>query len=124
MTETKTEKLVIIVTTGPENAEKASIPFVMAVAALALDIETTVVLQANGVLLGTKTCYGHVHAAELPPLEKLLDDFLELGGRLLVCVPCLEERKIGDDLLLPGVEKGKAAKVVMVTLEADSTMSY
>ncbi len=46
----------------------------------------------------------HVHSAGFGPLKELVDSFLELGGRLLVCVPCIQERKIDvKDLIDKGL---------------------
>ncbi|HEX7492089.1 MAG TPA: hypothetical protein VF337_10350 [Candidatus Limnocylindrales bacterium] len=43
------EKLVIMVTHGAKHPEHVSIPFVMAVAALASDVEVVIGPQADGV---------------------------------------------------------------------------
>ncbi len=50
MTE-KVEKIMYLATCGGDNPEKACVPFVLATAALAMDIEATIVLQGNGVYL-------------------------------------------------------------------------
>ena len=76
----ETEKIVVFVTHGSENPEKASIAFVMANAALAMDSEVTVILQSNGVLIAKKGCYEHMFAAGFDPLKKLVDTFIELGS--------------------------------------------
>ncbi|MDP8206895.1 MAG: DsrE family protein [Candidatus Electryonea clarkiae] len=122
--EEKTEKIVIFATHGVEDPERASLPFVMGNAALALDINATVVLQGVGVVLATKSCYGHVFAAGLPPLKELVDTFVELGGRILVCGPCIKERKITPDLLVDMAEVSAAGKVVMAAIEADAVLNY
>jgi len=51
MTEEKQEKVLFFCTQGGEKPEKASIPFVMGSASLAMDVEATIVLQGNGVFL-------------------------------------------------------------------------
>ena len=48
------EKIVIISTIGAENPEKATLPFVLAGAAQATDVEVAIILQANAVVLGKK----------------------------------------------------------------------
>jgi len=122
--EEKAEKIVIVATHGPEDPERASLPFVMANAALAMDAQATVVLQSTAVILATKGCYEHVFAAGLPPLKELVDTFLEVGGRLMVCIPCIQERKITTDMLVDKAETTKAGKVVLELLEANATISY
>lgn len=124
MPEAKPEKLVILVTHGAEDPERATIAFVVANAALAMEAKATVILQGNGVVLATKGCYEHVFAAGFDPLKKLVDTFLGLGGTILACVPCLESRKIAQDQIVAGHQTAKAGRVVQELLEATSVASY
>ena len=124
MAETKNEKMVIFVTHAGEDPERASIPFVMGNAALAMDVEVTVVLQGAGVLVAKKGCYDHVFAAGLDSLKKLVDTFIEFGGKILVCIPCLEERKITNEMLVESARPVKAGRVVQEVLEANAVLNY
>jgi predicted peroxiredoxin len=63
MEESKPEKIVVFATHGPEDPERASLPFVCANAALAMDVQATIVLQGAGVLLAKKGCYEHKYFA-------------------------------------------------------------
>ena len=118
------EKLAIIATHGGEDPERASLPFVVANAALAMDVAVTVMLQGPAVTLASPGCYEHVFAPGLPPLKELVDSFLEQGGALLVCMPCLDSRKIEPGALLAGTVPVKAARVVMEVLEATNVLNY
>ena len=124
MDEQNTEKVIIFGTHGPEDPERASLPFVIGNAALAMDVNVTVMLQGSGVIIAKKGCYEHVFAAGLPPLKELMDTFIELGGTLLVCTPCIQERKITPDMLLDTAKPVKAARAVMEILESNATMTY
>lgn len=123
MSETVSEKLVIIATHGPEDPERASLPFVIANAALVMDVQVVVILQGTGVLLAQLNVYDRIFAAGLPSLENLMANFTEQGGVLLVCSPCVKERKIVD-LLLPSVELVTAGRVVQECLEATNVLNY
>jgi predicted peroxiredoxin len=118
------EKIVYIATHGAENPEKASLPFVLANAALALDIQAVVALQSTAVNLAKEGCLQHVFAAGLPPLQELVNSFLEGGGRLLVCVPCIRERKLEESDLIKGAEPTAAAKLTLEFLTANATLVY
>ena len=120
----QTEKIVVIATHGVEDPERASLPFVVANAALAMDVQAVVILQGTAVILAKKGCYEHVFAAGLPPLKDLVDSFIQLGGILLVCSPCLSERKITKDMLVESAQPIKAARVVTEVLEAKATLNY
>ncbi len=124
MAEKKEEKIVIFATHGGEDPEKASLPFVIGNAALAMDVKVIMVLQATGVTVATKGIYEHILAANLDPLKKLVDSFLEFGGTILVCIPCIEQRKITTDMLIQGAQPVKAARVVQEMLEATAVLSY
>ncbi len=120
----QTEKIVYIVTHGAENPEKASLPFVLANAALAMEVEAVVALQGTAVTLAKGDCMQHVFAAGLPPLKELVDNFMAQGGRLMVCVPCIRERKIDEADLIEGAEMMAAAKLTQELLSANATLVY
>jgi predicted peroxiredoxin len=124
MEQTKTDKLVIFATHGGEDPERATLPWVVGNAALAMDTRAVVVLQATGVTLATKGLYDHIFAAGFDPVKKLVDSFLEFGGSILVCIPCMEQRKITTDMLVQGVQTVKAARVVQEMLDSKAVLSY
>ena len=125
MSETKEEKILYIGTCAGDNPEKAAMPFVMACAALAMDIKATIVLQGNGVYLAQK---GYVDkmlpGGGFPPMKELLANFLELGGKLKVCVPCIKERHIDESELVEGYQTTAAGALNLEALEADAVMVY
>lgn len=98
------QKLVIIATHAEENPDKATLPFVMGNTALAMDMEATVILQSTGVYLAYRGYAEHVHAAGFPSLTELLATYLEAGGKLMICSPCMQARKITpEELIEPAV---------------------
>jgi predicted peroxiredoxin len=118
------EKLVVIVTEGPDNQEKATIPFVMATAAQSMDVDVTIILQSAAVLLAKIGVYENVNASGFMPLKQLMDTFLELKGNLLVCTPCVKSRGINESELIQGSQLIAAGTVISETLEAKAVMSY
>lgn len=126
MVENKTEKVLYIATSAGENVEKAALPFVMANATLALDMEAVVCLQGNGVYLAQK---GYVERTikpgGFPSMKKLMTDFLALGGRLLVCVPCIKERNIDEASdLIEGAMTTAGGGLVIEATEAKAVFVY
>jgi predicted peroxiredoxin len=92
---------------------------------LAMDIKATIVLQGNGVYLAKKGYVDHVPAGGgFPPLKKLVAEFLELGGEMKVCMPCIKERNIPESDLIEGAETTAAGAVNAAALEADAVFSY
>ena len=125
MTENQEEKILYIATCAGDNPEKAAMPFVMANAALAMDIKATVVLQGNGVYLAQK---GYVDtilpAGGFPPVKELMASFLELGGVLKVCVPCIKVRNIAESELVKGAQTTAAGALNIEAIEAKAVLVY
>jgi len=124
MAEGREDKVVIIATHGPEDKERATLPFVMANAALAMDTHAVVILQGTGVLLAQKGVYDHIFAGGLPALEGLVRSFLDGGGELLVCTPCVEERKLTKDMLLEEAQLVAGARVIQEVSTAAAVLNY
>jgi uncharacterized protein len=118
------EKLVFMVTHGPDHPEHVTIPFVMAAAALASDVEAVLGFQADGVELMKAGVAETIDAAGFPPLAKLLADVRELGGTFLVCNPCLTSRGITPDQLVEGAEVVAAARFVAEVTSATNALTY
>jgi len=118
------EKLVIISTTGIDHPEKAILPFVIATAALTVDTEVVIILQTAAVMLAKKGIAESVNVPGFMSLKKLLDTFIEMGGRLLLCTPCVKERQLTPDDLIQGSTLIAAATVVDETMSAKAVLTY
>jgi uncharacterized protein involved in oxidation of intracellular sulfur len=126
MSDTPAEKILYIGTAAAENPEKAAMPFVMALAALAMDIGATICLQGNGVYLAQKG-YAEKMASPggFPPVANLLHDFIDLGGNLLVCVPCIKERHIDEAVdLIEGARTTAAGALNIEATESKAVFVY
>ena len=125
MTEEKQEHIIYYATCAGEEPEKATMPFVMAVAALAMDIKATIVLQGNGVYLALEQYRKNMlPGGGFPNIDKLINDFLELEGELLVCNPCIEERNISESDLIQGAQITAAGKLNIAAIKADAVFVY
>ncbi len=118
------EKLVIMITHGPEEPELATIPFAMAGAAVASDVDVVLGFQGDGCLLVKKGVAETVVAPEFAPLGPLLETIQELGGKLLVCSPCVKSRGLSEDDLVEGTEIVAAARFVAEITTATNSLVY
>jgi predicted peroxiredoxin len=119
-----TEKLVFMVTHGPDEPELATLPFVLAAAALASDVEVVMGFQGEGCQLVRKGVAETVTAPELAPLGSLLESIQELGGQLLVCAPCVKSRALTEEDLVDGSEIVAAARFVVEITSATNSLVY
>lgn len=121
----KQEKILYMCTCGEDRSEMAHIPFVLANAALAMDIEATIVLQGDGVRIATP---GYADTMPpgggFPPLKELLASFLELGGTMWVCGPCIKDRNIAETDLIDGAEVTAAGSVNLEALASDAVFVF
>lgn len=118
------EKLVIISTIGDENPEKATLPFVLATAAQASDVDVVVILQSNAVVLAKHGEAETVNAKDFMPLKDLLEAYVSSGGKLLICSPCLKARTISKEELIIGSSIIAAGTVVSEVMSAKSVVTY
>jgi predicted peroxiredoxin len=118
------EKIVIITTIGNENPEKATLPFVLATAAQATDVEVVVIFQSSAVVLTKKGEAEKVKAPDFMPLKELMDAYVAQGGKFNVCSPCLKSRNIVKEDLIEGSVVIAAGTVVSEVLSAKSVVTY
>jgi predicted peroxiredoxin len=118
------EKLFIMVTHGPENPELATIPFVMATAAQASDVEVVMGFQGNGSMLAVECMADHIYAQGFPKLSELIEAYRSAGGKMYVCGPCVGSRKIEQGELLAGVAIVGSAAFVAESLAAEQALIY
>jgi predicted peroxiredoxin len=120
----KQQKLVMMVTHGPENSEISTIPFVMATAAQASDVDVLMGFQGDGVMLMIKGMADHVAAPGFPPLKDLLKIYTEGGGKLYVCGPCVGSRMIAQQDMVQGATIVGAATFVAECVAATNVLVY
>ena len=118
------EKLVIMATHGPEDPERATIPFVMGCAALASDVAVVIGFQADGVCLVHKGEAETVQAPGVPAArEARLPTSRSWAARSSSARPCVKSRGIAD-ALIPGAEIVAAARFVAEVTSATNALVY
>ena len=95
-------KLMVSLTCGKDNTDKATVAFVVANAAVASDVETVVFLSTEGVRVSQAGYADDVHEEGFKPLRELLVSFVEFGGTIYVCSPCFKKRGLDESQLIPG----------------------
>lgn len=124
MGEARDEKIVVIGTHGGEDPDRATLPFVVANAALAMDVKATVILQGEAVTLAVKGAADAVQGIGFPPLKDLMANYAAQGGQLLLCTPCVKGRNIAPETLAANASLIAAGRVLQECLEAKATLNY
>ena len=117
-------KFCVSLTHAKEDADRATVAFVVANAAVASDKETIVFLSTEAVRLGVKGYADDVHEEGFSPLRDLMSNFAQAGGKIYVCSPCFKRRKLDEGQLIAGAVIVGGAKLVEFLGEGSSCVSY
>ena len=95
------EKVVINLATGLEDAERVTVAFLVGNAALEQGKRVAMFLTKEAVRLGLPGYAEAVACEGCPPLSRLVQQYADSGGELLVCPICFSARKLEESSLVP-----------------------
>ena len=121
---TATPKVLIQGTHGADDAEKATLPFIVGNVSATADQDTVVFLTAEAVRLATRGYADDITFADHPPTGKILADFVGNGGRIWACGACTGPRGITADDLVDGATIVTAANLVEAMIDGASTVGF
>jgi predicted peroxiredoxin len=118
-------KAVVSLTTGLEDAERVTVAFLVAVGAAEQGRPTLMFLTKEAVRLAIPGFATAVACDGCPPLADLLSRYAEASGRLLVCPICFEARKLDKGNLVGNAEIGGTVPMwEWIGDEGATTFSY
>jgi predicted peroxiredoxin len=117
-------KLCVSLTHAKDNADKATVAFVIANAAVGSGKETLVFLSIEGVRLSQKGYADGIHEEGFAPLRELMENFARAGGTIYVCSPCFKKRKLDETGLVAGAAIVGGAKLVEFLSDGSPCISY
>jgi len=118
------KKITYIATYGEDNPEKATIPFILANGAMAMEVTPVIVLQSNAVMLAVKGFAENVHFKDGISLKQLITNYTEAGYKLLLCGPCVEKRNLSGKDFIDGAMIVGAARVTEEVLTSVNVLTY
>lgn len=98
---TEQKSLVVVITHGTDH-ELSSVAFTIANGGMTAGLKVHVFLTSAGVDLVRKKAIDTTHVEPLEPLAALVKDFLQRGGTLWACTPCVKARGYTQDHLIEG----------------------
>ena len=117
-------KLLVNLTSGQDNIDKASVAFVVANAGIAAGQEVAIFLTVEAVRLAEKGFADEITAQGFKPLKELIDSYVTGGGKIWVCPPCANVRGVTEDKLVNGAVLAGGAKVVEFLSQGAGSVSY
>ena len=97
---------------GNEDAERATLPFIVANVAATADQESIVFLTAEAVRIATRGYAETVRAHGMKPLAEVMQSYLDNGGKIWACGACTGPRGITQADLIPGAQIVTAVNLV------------
>jgi predicted peroxiredoxin len=117
-------KVVVNLATGLEDAERVTVAFLVAGAALDKGKQVAMFLTKEAVRLGLSGYAEGVACDGCPPLSKLYAQYAEGGGELLVCPICFNARKLDEDALVGNARLAGATPLWEWIGEGATVFSY
>lgn len=117
-------KFLVSITNAKNDADKATVGFVVANAAVASGQETVVFLNVEGAYLAAKGYADDIHEEGFAPIKQLMEQFVEAGGILWVCSPCYKKRNLDEESLIEGATIVGGAKVVEFLSQGAASITY
>ena len=105
---TAADRVVINLATGLEDAERVTVAFLVATAAVARGKKVVMFLTKEAVRIGLPGGAEGVACDGCPPLPKLFGQYAEGGGEFLVCPICFSARKLDEGALVANAKLGGA----------------
>ncbi len=118
------QRFCISLTCAKNDADKATVAFVVANAAVASEKETMVFLSTEGVRLSQQGYADDVAESGFAPLRELMASFVKAGGKIFVCSPCFKKRDLDAARLVPGASIVGGASLVEFLSAGAPCVSY
>jgi len=107
------EKFCVSITHCRTDGDKATLGFVVANAALGSEKDTMIFLSTDGVYCAVKGEAEKIdEGAPFAPLKELMAKFVNAGGKICVCTPCLKKRGLSEADLIEGATPAGGAVLV------------
>jgi predicted peroxiredoxin len=111
-------------THGKEDAERATLAFIVGNVAASADQEAVVLLTIEGVWNVTRGYADDICKEGFQPLREVMQSFVTNGGQIWVCGACAKPRGITDADLVEGARIVTAANAVEYLVSGAASLSF
>jgi predicted peroxiredoxin len=116
-------RVLISLTRGADDPDRATVAFVMANAAAALDKDTVVLLSTDGVWVGLPEHIDAIREEGFAPLAELVHTLLQAGGQIWACTPCVKKRGL-EGRLHPAIQPVGAVAAIEFVSDNGVSLSF
>lgn len=111
-------------THGREDAERATLAFVVGNVAASADQDAVVLLTIDGVWVATRGYADGIQKEGFQPLKEVIASFIANGGQIWACGACTKPRGITESDLIEGARIVTAANVVERLASGGASVSF
>jgi len=95
-------KVVVNLATGHEDADRVTVAFLVATAALERGRPVAMFTTKEAVRLGLPGYAQAIESAGAPPVSRLFQQFVDRGGELMLCPICFKARGLDEHTIVDG----------------------
>jgi uncharacterized protein involved in oxidation of intracellular sulfur len=119
------DKIVYVISDSPfEKTESVSAVLAQALTALAFDNECEIFLMSEAVNIAKKGATEGLKFKAFEPIDMMIENYIEMGGELLVCHPSSDAREINKDNCHAGVQFVNASRLLKSGKEANALFTF
>ncbi|MFN2144514.1 MAG: DsrE/DsrF/DrsH-like family protein [Anaerolineales bacterium] len=119
------DKVLIIMTSGPETPRRCATPFFFATLAAAMDYEVTMFFTIDGTLLLKKGMAETVYPKEGgEPVSKFVQDALDAGVEFTACTASMELHDLKEEDMLDGIKMVGGAYMWSVADDCKTVLTF
>jgi predicted peroxiredoxin len=119
------DKILIVMTSGPDTPRRCATPFFMATLAAAMDYEVTMFFTIDGTLLLKKGLAKTIFPkAGGKSVEEFLNEALEAGVKMAACTASTELHGLTPEDLIDGVKMAGGASMWQMAEAAKTVVSF
>ncbi len=120
---TQARDLVVVITHGIDH-ELSSAGLIIALGGMTAGLKVSIFLTSSGVDIVRRGAADMTHVKPLEPLANMLHDFMNRGGTLWACTPCVKSRGYTQEDLLEGVVIAGSSVMHELILRGAATLSF
>jgi len=122
MADQAADKVVIMATHGPEDKERATLPFVMATASQLMECDTVVILQAPASCSPRRACTTTSSPVACRRSRASSKGSWRRAASCSSARPCIQERQLEEPMLVEGAELIAGARVIQEATTASAVL--
>ena len=118
------DRILYVLTSGPDTPGRLYAPFILALAAKKMDVDSTIFFMMKGVLVARKGVAEDIRVGSMPPLSEFIRQAREEGVEFVVCEQSTQLLGLSRGDYVEGCRLGGPITLNDLTLSSKSTIVF